>query len=159
MVTTCLPRLWACWVWARRAQTQQAQSLGRHVVTIPSPELTYPDKCSPDKCSPGQMFPRTNVPPDNLHTRTNVPPDKNARTCVARTNVPRTTGAASSYVHHLSAICHFLSIYPPSIIFHLSFICLSSVYHLSIIRPLCVIIYHLYVICQSSVRNLSIICM
>merc|ERR1711888_166074 len=27
---------WACWVWARRAQTQQAQSLGRHVVTVPS---------------------------------------------------------------------------------------------------------------------------
>ena len=26
MVTTCLPRLWACWVWALRAQTQQAQT-------------------------------------------------------------------------------------------------------------------------------------
>ena len=36
MVTTCLPRLWACWVWEQRAQTQQAQSLSRHVVTIPS---------------------------------------------------------------------------------------------------------------------------
>ena len=23
-----------CWVWARRAQTQQAQSLGRHVVVV-----------------------------------------------------------------------------------------------------------------------------
>ena len=39
----------------------------------------------PDKCSPRQMFPWTNVPPD-----------KNARTCVARTYVPRTTGAASN---------------------------------------------------------------
>ena len=25
-----------CWVWARRVQTHQAQSQGRHVVTIPS---------------------------------------------------------------------------------------------------------------------------
>ena len=25
--------VWACWVWAR-AQTQQAQSLGRHVVVV-----------------------------------------------------------------------------------------------------------------------------
>ena len=29
-------QVWACWVWARRTQPQQAQSLGTHVVTIPS---------------------------------------------------------------------------------------------------------------------------
>ena len=28
-------QVWACWVWARRAQTQLAQSLGRLAVTIP----------------------------------------------------------------------------------------------------------------------------
>ena len=43
MVTTCLPRLWACWVWALRAQTHQAQSLGRHVVTIPNLRQTRVD--------------------------------------------------------------------------------------------------------------------
>ena len=28
--------VWACWVWAQRAQTQQVQTLGRNMVTIPS---------------------------------------------------------------------------------------------------------------------------
>ena len=57
-------QVWACWVWARRAQTQQAQSLDRHVVTIPvgfGPR--HPDKCHPDLCYLVLCFTRTCVLP------------------------------------------------------------------------------------------------
>ena len=61
-----------------------AQSLGRHVVTIPSLRQTGGQMFPPDKCSPGQLFPRTKLPG---HVST-------------RTLCPRTTGAAS--LNHLS---------------------------------------------------------
>ena len=50
---------------------------------------------APGHMSPGHMSTRTSVSPGHMSTRTHVYPDKNARTPVARTHIPRTTGAAS----------------------------------------------------------------
>ena len=51
---------------------------------------------APGHMSPGHMSTRTSVSPGHMSTRTHVYPDKNARTPVARTHIPRTTGAASN---------------------------------------------------------------
>ena len=52
---------------------------------------------APGHMSPGHMSTRTSVSPGHMSTRTHVYPDKNARTPVARTHIPRTTGAASTH--------------------------------------------------------------
>ena len=66
---------------------------------------------APGHMSPGHMSTRTSVSPGHMSTRTHVYPDKNARTPVARTHIPRTTGAASmTKTHHSIRIPLFASL-------------------------------------------------
>ena len=65
---------------------------------------------APGHMSPGHMSTRTSVSPGHMSTRTHVYPDKNARTPVARTHIPRTTGAASLGTTQLKLVFDILQI-------------------------------------------------
>ena len=67
-------KVWVCWVSAQRAQTQQAQSLGRHVVTIPVGTRTNVSRtCVTRSCVlPGLVLPSLVFYPDLCHTRSCV---------------------------------------------------------------------------------------